>query len=71
MTLDTIIKASGLKKNYLAEELGISKQAFNNKVKGIRQFKKAELRQLAETMEMPLRFIERTLPKHPKKKGKP
>ena len=41
--LDNAIEKSGLKSGFIAETLGISRQAFNNKRKGKTQFRKSEV----------------------------
>ena len=41
--LNRIIEQSGLRKRFLAEKLGISHQAFYNKLNGISEFKLAEV----------------------------
>ena len=41
--INQAIKISGYKKEYLAREMGISKQAFSNKINGNTEFKASEL----------------------------
>lgn len=41
--LQARIRASGLKKRFIAEQLGITRQALDKKIKGTRQFTQREI----------------------------
>ncbi|MYE89875.1 hypothetical protein F4X33_12855 [Candidatus Poribacteria bacterium] len=58
-SLETLINESGLRKNYIAECLGISEQSFCNKLKKRRRFRDAEITKLSRTLEVPERIIRR------------
>ena len=58
-SLETLISESGLRKNYIAECMGISEQAFCNKLKGRRRFKEEELDRLSEILEVSPRIVRR------------
>ena len=61
-SLETLINASGLRKNYIAECLGISEQSFCNKLKNRRRFRDGEITKLSQTLMVPERIIRRGLP---------
>ena len=61
-SLETLIEASGLRKNYIAECLGISEQSFCNKLKNRRRFRDSEIAKLSRTLMVPERMIRRVLP---------
>ena len=48
--LNNIIKSKGVKKNYLASVLGISNQAFQNKMNGKTLFKVTEIVKIANVI---------------------
>lgn len=48
--LEVYIKDSGLKKDYLAEKMNITRQAFHSKLKGKRKFKTDEIAVLIDTL---------------------
>ena len=61
-SLEALIDASGFRKNYIAESLGISEQSFCNKLKNRRRFKDTEIEKLSRTLMIPERIIRRLLP---------
>ena len=61
-SLEALIEASGLRRNYIAESLGISEQSFCNKLKNRRRFRDTEITKLSQTLMIPERIIRRTLP---------
>lgn len=61
-SLETLINESGLRKNYIAECLGISEQSFCNKLKNRRRFRDTEIAKLSQTLMIPERMIRRSLP---------
>lgn len=50
--LEKIIKDSGLKKNYIAKVLGISRQALQNKIKNISSFTSTEISVLCDLLKI-------------------
>lgn len=48
--LNEMIQNKGIKKNYLAKTLGISNQAFTNKMKGKNLFKVTEIAVIADVI---------------------
>ncbi len=50
--LDSIIKNSGYKIGYIAEILGISRQAFNKKLKGDTPFRGSEVYVLCDLLKI-------------------
>ena len=60
-SLEALIIESGLRKNYIAECLGISEQSFCNKLKNRRRFRDAEITKLSQTLMVSERIIRRTL----------
>lgn len=56
-SLEALINASGFRNNYIAECMGISEQAFCNKLKGRRRFKEEELNRLSEILEVSPRIV--------------
>lgn len=50
--LNEAIKRSGLKSGFIAETLGISRQAFNNKCKGKTQFRKSEVYVMCDLLKL-------------------
>lgn len=56
-SLEVLINESGFRKNYIAECMGISEQAFCNKLKGRRRFKEEELDRLSEVLEVSPRIV--------------
>ena len=61
-SLEILINESGLRKNYIAECLGISEQSFCNKLKNRRRFRDTEIVKLSQTLMIPERMIRRSLP---------
>ena len=61
-SLEALINASGLRRNYIAECLGISEQSFCNKLKNRRRFRDTEITKLSQTLMIPERIIRRALP---------
>ena len=61
-SLEALIDASGLRRNYIAESLGISEQSFCNKLKNRRRFRDTEIEKLSQTLMIPERIIRRALP---------
>ena len=61
-SLEMLINASGLRKNYIADCLGISEQSFCNKLKNRRRFRDVEITKLSQTLMVPERIIRRGLP---------
>lgn len=51
--LDKYIKRSGLKIGYICECLGISRQAFNQKRKGLISFRAPEVYALCDLLKIP------------------
>lgn len=58
-SLETLISESGLRKNYIAECLGISEQSFCNKLKGRRHFTEQEIKGLSEILGVHERIVRR------------
>lgn len=50
--LNQVIETSGLKKSYIAEQLGLSERVFFSRVKGETQFKLDEAVALCEILRM-------------------
>jgi hypothetical protein len=50
--LDEAIDNSGLKTNYIVEKLGISRQAFDKKRKGINAFRQSEVYVLCDLLRL-------------------
>lgn len=50
--LEAKIKESGLRKNYIAEKLGLSPFGFANKVSGKTEFKTSEVASLCELLNI-------------------
>ena len=48
------IDASNLSKSYLAEALGLTRQGFNNKMSGEREFKGSEIKKLSKLLNLSL-----------------
>ena len=55
MNLNERIQASGLKKSFLANEMGITLQAFSNKVNGKTEFRESEIVILCRYLKMPVK----------------
>lgn len=51
--LRAIIKASGLKYEYIAKSLGISYQGLKNKVENVREFKASEIARMCDILNIP------------------
>lgn len=51
-TLSSVIDASGLKRQFLASELGLSRSTFRDKVNGRRDWKLSELLRLKQLLHM-------------------
>ena len=51
--LDEAIKKSGIRPGFLIEQLGISRQAFDQKKKGIIMFRKSEVMLLQYILKIP------------------
>jgi len=60
--LDALIRASGLQKKAIAEDLGLTPPAFSNKVHGLRRFTELEVARLGEVLGVNPRIIRRSLP---------
>ena len=52
LELERLIKESGLKKGYIAEVLGISRQAFKKKIKNINVFTATEISLLCDLLKI-------------------
>lgn len=52
LELERLIKESGLKKGYIAEALGISRFALNNKIKNISVFTATEISLLCDLLKI-------------------
>ncbi len=50
--LEEIIEASGLKKGYIAEKLGISRYGLSNKIANKNEFKASEINSLCEILNI-------------------
>lgn len=50
--LNNAIRRSGLKISFIADTLGISRQAFNNKRKGNTKFRKSEVYVLCDLLKL-------------------
>lgn len=50
--LEKLIKASGLKKGFIAKKLGICRQALNKKINGLAQFLGPEIKILCELLNL-------------------
>lgn len=50
--LEVYIRDSGLKKEYLANLMGITRQAFHYKLQGKRKFKSSEIAVLINTLDI-------------------
>lgn len=50
--LQELIKKSGLKLQYIADELGISRMALNNKINNLSQFKSGEISKLCVILKI-------------------
>lgn len=48
--LDTIIKGQGLKKSWIANKMGISKQNFSQKMKGKREFSTQDISRIKDIL---------------------
>lgn len=46
------VKESGLKKSYIAERLGITRQSFSNKLNGVSDFKIEEMSNMCEVLDL-------------------
>ena len=51
--LDKFIENSGLKIQYIVDTLGISRQAFDKKRKGVYAFRKSEIYVLCDILKIP------------------
>lgn len=50
--LEMVIKDSGLKKSYIADKIGMSRQGFYLKLNGERQFSQSEIMGLKEVLRL-------------------
>lgn len=50
--LEKLIKDSGLKLSFIAEKLGVSRQALHRKIKGLVQFTGPEIKALCELLNL-------------------
>ena len=50
--LNQIISDSGLKKKYIAEQMGLSVTSFNNKTKGRTEFMGSEINKLCKILDI-------------------
>lgn len=50
--LDEAIERSGLKPGYIAEKLGISRQAYNNKRRGLNAFRQSEVYVMSDLLRL-------------------
>ena len=62
LSLVSLIKASGFKMEFLAEELGLTRRTFSNKVHGWSRFTDEEIEALSRLLDMNPRVIRRALP---------
>lgn len=50
--LEKIIASSGLKKEFIAEQLGITAMSLYNKINNIREFKASEIQKLSDILKI-------------------
>jgi hypothetical protein len=52
MTLEEVIKSKGIKKKYIAEQLGLTPKGFRYKLQGRTQFLPSEIEQISKILSL-------------------
>lgn len=61
ISINRLISERGLRKDMIADELGIVPSALSHKLKGRRRFKDAEIEHLSKILEVHPRIVRRSL----------
>lgn len=61
ITLNRLIAERGIRKDMIADELGIVPSALSHKLKGRRRFTEQELKRLSEILEIHIRIIRKAV----------